>query len=144
MGADLIATVVPKLTEAEYQDAVDNADALAVARAAFLAGCWAWLGDDAEFAEHAAELIGNRQPEIIAEIAAHAGAVEAIRAAAANGVRYLITKMTFGNDVVCDASQFGGPEVIVVGGASFGDEPFAEFRDVAVLAAILVDQTGTR
>lgn len=136
MGADLIATAIPKLTESEYQDAINNATPETLATAAFKADYREDFGDDIAFGEHAAERIGERDLSIIKQIAEHTGAREAIRAAARNGAQYVLKRM-HGSKYVVDASQLGGADVLVVGGSSFGDDPFDEFRDVAVLAAIL-------
>lgn len=144
MGADLIATALPKLTEREYHTAIDNADARSLATAAFKAGYQEDFGDDVEFSEHAAELIGDEDPAIIDRLAEHAGAVEAIRMAARDGAQYVLKRMSRGSTFVVDASRLGGPDVVVVGGSSFGDDPFDEFRSVAILAAILAASSSAR
>jgi hypothetical protein len=138
MGTALIVTAVPKRTEREYQDSIDNADARTLAAAAFKAGYQDDFGEDAEFGEYAAEMIGAQDPAVIAELAAHAGATKAIREAARNGAQFVLKKMaSHGSPVVYDVSRLGGPNMLVVGGSSFGDDPCEEFRNVAVLAAIL-------
>lgn len=142
MGADLIATTVPKLTEREYEDAITNASANTLATAAFKASYQEDFGDDVAFAERAAELISNVDPAIIDQLTKHTGALEAIRAAARNGAQYVLKRMPYGGAFVYDASLVGGPDVLVVGGSSFGDDPFDEFRHVALLAAILTTQTA--
>jgi hypothetical protein len=138
MGADLIATVLPKLSEREYEEAVDRAAARSVAIAAFNAGYQGDFGDDAEFGKSAAELVADEDDTVIDLIAAHAGAVAAIRAAAKNGARFILQRMTqYSSSTVFDASLLGGPDLLVVGGLSWGDDPFDGFRSVAVLAALL-------
>ena len=139
MGGELLATVLPKLDEQDYLDVVDRANATTVATAAFNAKYWGDLGDDAEFSEQANERIGDRDPDVIDLIAARASAIEAIRTAARAGAQYVIERLKPFNGGTCTfhAAELGGPDVLVVGGLSFGDDPFTGFTGVAVLAAIL-------
>ncbi|GLY54858.1 hypothetical protein [Lentzea sp. NBRC 102530] len=137
MGADLVATALPRLTEREYYAAIDNADARSLATAAYHASYQGNFGDDVEFTEHVVAQIADEEPDIIDELAERPSAVEAIRVAARSGARYVLERMDEDGKFVVDASRIGGPDVIVVGGSTFGDDPFDQFRDVAVLAAIL-------
>lgn len=143
MGADLVATALPKLTEREYHAAIDNADAHSLAAAAYNASYQRNFGDDVEFTEHAVEQIADEEPDIIDQLAERPGAVEAIRAAARSGAQYVLERMDYNSTFVVDASRIGGPDVIVVGGSTFGDDPFDQFRDVAVLAAILAASSNS-
>lgn len=128
---------MPKLTEREYEDAIDHATALVVATAAFNARYQRDFGDDCEFGETVVDLVVDEDPAAIDLLAEHAGAIDAVRAAAKNGARFITDSMRRGSSFTYDASELGGPAVIIVGGASHGDDPFEQFRDVAVLAALL-------
>lgn len=141
MGAELIATVLPKRTRAEYEEVIAGAAADRVARAAFNAGYQDCFGDDAVFNENVAERVAEEDTSVIVEIAANPEAIEAIRAAARNGANYITKRVALGGAAIVDASELGGPDMFAVGGSTHGDDPFEEFRSVAVLAALIAAES---
>lgn len=150
MGAELIATAIPKRTEQQYEASIAAADDHALAIAAFHACYQGEFGIDETSGITVADLIGEADPAAIELILDRPAALDAIRAAARDGARYLsaqvtITGMTYGGSYVFDAALLGGPDLLVVGGSAFGDDPFTQFREVALLAALLAadgPQTG--
>lgn len=139
MGADLIATALPELSLREYHDAIDNANPQVIATAVAASGRTENLGDDAAFNRQLqACWYDEDQGLAIDLIAAQPHAVAAARAAAKSGARYVWTQLRRGGGAfLSGAARYGGPDLIIVGGSTVGDPPFAEFHDVALLAAIL-------
>ncbi|MDT7783293.1 MAG: hypothetical protein QOF58_1712 [Pseudonocardiales bacterium] len=137
MGADLIATVIPKLTEESYEKVIAAADDRALATAAFRAGYQGDFGVDPS-GESVADLISDEDPAAVELILGQPNAVDVIRDAARAGARYVLGGvLPFLRSGVFEAARLGGPDLLVVGGSAHGDDPFSQFRDVAVLAALL-------
>lgn len=141
MGADLMATVVPKLDD--YDTVIDRADAYAITTAAFHAAYLPDFDGDDELAAQAEDLmdrIDMGDHSVIDLLANRTEVVDELREAARTGARF-VTQHHF-SSAVYDASQLGGPDVLVVGGSSFGDDPCEEFRAVALLAAVIARNLG--
>ena len=132
MSSDLVATVLPKLDS--YSREVDHADARALASAAFKARYCGDLGDT--IGQQARKLLYDRDEQVIDLIAADTAALDAIRTAAKAAARFIERNPLHSR--IYDASEAGGPDVLVVGGEDWGfDGPFDGFDQVKVLAALL-------